>query len=451
MSGLHPDQIAAIGKTREFLSRGLTSLSELQRITTATPEVKGKSWVSRQTCIAPAEYKEFISCVVYDAIKDLGTGDYKVEHIEVVDVDVRWTGYRPDASDDEPEPVLPENKKFENIMKDVEIPLTILYFIGGGYYMNNAARYHATTSKLAKMTGGRCISFSYRLSPQNTFPAALMDALLVYMCLLYPPPGSFHTAIPASSIVFAGDSAGANLALSLLQLILSPSGRKAKLDLHSQKQERGGIPCPAGVALLSAGLDMSFALSSWEANARYDIFSGGDFTFLKPNFTACGIWPSNPPRGHVYCDVSLLRHPLVSPCLSRSWKGSPPLWFCGGQEIMSDPVRLVVKSAASDDVPVVYEEYAEMPHDFPILGDNWPWAQTESWEQSITCMDHWAGICVDFYRGKEIQTVAEFIKTNCEKEALDIDSISKLTIESAEQIISKKMEGWKPWVGSDVK
>ena len=45
----------------------------------------------------------------------------------------------------------------------------------------------------------------YRLAPQHPFPSALLDALVSYFTLLYPPPGSIHEAVPASDIVFGGD------------------------------------------------------------------------------------------------------------------------------------------------------------------------------------------------------------------------------------------------------
>ena len=73
--------------------------------------------------------------------------------------------------------------------------------------------YRKTTGKLAELTGGRVLAIRYRLAPQNPFPAAILDTLIAYLNLLYPPPGSSHFAVPADSIVLAGDSSGGVLAI----------------------------------------------------------------------------------------------------------------------------------------------------------------------------------------------------------------------------------------------
>ena len=112
--------------------------------------------------------------------------------------------------------------------------------------MGTPGRYHKVVAKLAHGTGSRCLSFRYRLAPPNPFPAALLDALICYMSLLHPPRGAFHDPLPSSSIVFAGDSAGANLALALTHLLLF--ARAQTVTFH------GTIFLPAGIAVLSTGL-----------------------------------------------------------------------------------------------------------------------------------------------------------------------------------------------------
>ena len=77
----------------------------------------------------------------------------------------------------------------------------------------NPSNSRSLAQVVTKVTRGRVCSIDYSLSPQNPFPAALYDMFLAYMSLLFPPPGSFHTAIPASSIVLAGDSSGGALSI----------------------------------------------------------------------------------------------------------------------------------------------------------------------------------------------------------------------------------------------
>ena len=225
--------------------------------------------------------------------------------------------------------------------------------------MSAPRRYHKVVARLARSTGGRCLSFRYRLAPQHPFPAALLDSLVCYLSLLYPPPGAFHEPASPASIVFAGDSAGANLALALTQVILFT--RSSTVTFHGREVP---LPLPAGLALLSAGLDVTLCFPSWQANAPFDIFSN-TWSFLEPGYPICHIWPSNPPRGHPYCEISMMDHPLVAPAIARDWEGAPPMWFAGGQEKFADSAKLTAKTAAEQGVCVRYEEYEEMPHDFP--------------------------------------------------------------------------------------
>lgn len=64
------------------------------------------------------------------------------------------------------------------------------------------------------------VSIAYRLAPQNPFPAAILDVLMVWMNLVYPPKSARHSAVPPKSVVFAGDSAGGGLCLAVVQSIL---------------------------------------------------------------------------------------------------------------------------------------------------------------------------------------------------------------------------------------
>ena len=107
-----------------------------------------------------------------------------------------------------------------------------------------------TTSSLAQHSQGRCFSVRYRLSPQNTFPAALIDGLLAYLCLISPPPGSFHSPISPSHIVVAGDSSGAGLATALLLLLLTlPRMGISSLRFHQDSIDISTLP--GGLALTS--------------------------------------------------------------------------------------------------------------------------------------------------------------------------------------------------------
>lgn len=120
------------------------------------------------------------------------------------------------------------------------------------------------THELARDTGGRCLAIRYRLSPQNPFPTALIDGLAAYLYLLYLPAGSLHAPVTTSDICFTGDSAGGNLAIALVQLILEiirEGSKNAPGRLTWDGQERD-LPVPAGVSILSPYNDLTRALDS---------------------------------------------------------------------------------------------------------------------------------------------------------------------------------------------
>lgn len=108
----------------------------------------------------------------------------------------------------------------------------ILYWHGGGYAMGSPASYRSLTMRLAAHTSLPVIVPRYRLAPEHPYPAQLDDALRCLDALeaanLYP-----------DGLIFAGDSAGGNLALTLALYC----------------KEHGRIP-PRGLVLISPWVDV---------------------------------------------------------------------------------------------------------------------------------------------------------------------------------------------------
>ena len=260
----------------------------------------------------PVPLEDDIRSALYKAIEDLKepgdeTGGY--EKPNLLPVEAEWTGYRSGATKNSGELRCSEAQKYKEMMKEVTSKTTVLYFHGGAYYLMDPATHRTTTKKLAKLTKGRCFSVRYRLAPQNPFPAALLDALVSYFTLLYPSPESFHEAIDPKHIVFAGDSAGGNLCLVLLQTILELRRQNVKIVWNGEKRE---VPIPAGVALSSPWMDLTASSPSCGKN--------GGFDYLPPMGTGveerkqpppCVAWPSNPPRRNLYAEDAV-RHRLES-------------------------------------------------------------------------------------------------------------------------------------------
>ena len=127
--------------------------------------------------------------------------------------------------------------------------VTLLYFHGGGYSFYPKA-YDSLIAMITRAATCRTFALDYRLSPEHRFPAQLDDALNAYRWLL--------KNVNPSDIVFAGDSAGGNLTLTLLL-----AARDAKL------------PLPALAVALSPPTDFDTEYPSMLANPNFDWISPG--------------------------------------------------------------------------------------------------------------------------------------------------------------------------------
>jgi len=356
-------------------------ISKIQHISIKDPGIKGKIWVSKVTMPKPKE--DSIRQALFKAIEALkepnaGPGGYKEP--ELLPVEAEWTGYRAEATKTSPELRIPEEQKYIELMKEITSPITVLYFHGGAHYLLDPASHRPTTKKLAQLTKGRCFSVRYRLSPQNPFPAALLDCLVSYFTLLYPTPSSFHTAVKPEHIVFSGDSAGGNLCMALLQTLLEFRRQNLRIRWNGEDRE---APLPAGVSCNSPWMDITHSLPSYETNAKYDYLPARSVNRRGPEFPPCPIWPADPPRRNIYAEDAVLCHPLVSPLVAKSWEGSCPLWVGTGQELLSDEGIYVAMKMARQGVKVIFDEFEAMPHCFAMIMPNL--------ENSRKCFDLWSG------------------------------------------------------------
>ncbi|KAF4636422.1 hypothetical protein G7Y89_g1668 [Cudoniella acicularis] len=283
----------------------------LQQAVTATDRpANGPVWASRTTF--PAPKNDAILTAVTEAIADLGDGSESSNETpasSVEDVQFQWSGYRTGVEKGEKEPDVSEREKYEGLMRDTRSKTTILYVHGGFYYTGGPASVRAVTSTLAKISKGRCLVLDQRLCPQNPFPAALIDFLVAYLSLLYPPLDSFHEAVPPQEIVLAGDSSGGNMCLAFLLLIqYLRQKQNSKIKFHDAYVS---IPYPAGVATFGAHTDATMSLPSFHSNSKWD-FLVDTLPFLSDAFPSCPLWPTSPPRSSIYTTTPLLIHPLYN-------------------------------------------------------------------------------------------------------------------------------------------
>lgn len=114
----------------------------------------------------------------------------------------------------------------------------ILYLHGGGYALGSPEVAVPITERLAP--GAEVVSVDYRLAPEHPFPAGLDDAAAAFRALAAERPDT--------AIVVAGDSAGANLALSLALSLVREQGSAAAGNR---------LAIPAGLILFSPHVEVS--------------------------------------------------------------------------------------------------------------------------------------------------------------------------------------------------
>lgn len=292
------------------------------------------------------------------------------------------------------------------------------------------------TSQLARLTSGRVLSVRYRLSPQQPFPSALLDGLIAYLSLLSPAPGSLHSATAPEHIVFAGDSAGGNLCLALLQLLMTLRRTNiTALRFHGRDMS---IPLPAGLALNSPWCDISRSLPSCHTNAPYDFITAPAELGLARDLPPDEVWPARPPRVDLYVRASALIHPLVSPLAAtpEMWQGAPPTYMCVGNEGLEDEAAVVARRMHEAGVRVRFDGYEGMPHCFGMI-----FPQTVPGRE---CMRSWAGFITDVVEGRHDSGRATWAKAFSDpirKEGVSFDELKKeLSDGEVDRLLREKRE-----------
>ena len=378
---------------RNIIENPSSTVSRVQTLTKHVPEPKGQIWVANVTLPsgdAPSEDNDTLRQLLFRAVDDMLEPTQKekqrlkgcrlYDEPDLISVEAEWTGHRSGVSQSEPLPSnLTQTEKHHRLCKETTSLTTMLYVHGGAFYLMDPATHRPVVAKLCRLSGAKALSVRYRLAPQHAFPAALMDCLVAYMNLLYPAERSEHVAEKPENIIFAGDSAGAGLCFSLLQLLLhwnrTYSGRKETLHFNDHHISLP-IPLPRGIAAFSPYLDLTRSMPSLWTNAHYDYLPAPNAAMhpsetspaMSPsammphdsntaqnslpaangtpspalaaapqrstaqpsrmnlklrdhyigetvNPSPCELWPQIPPRADIYCVGELLAHPLVSPLI----------------------------------------------------------------------------------------------------------------------------------------
>jgi acetyl esterase/lipase len=203
---------------------------------------------------------------------------------------------------------------------------TLLYWHGGGYISCSPRTHRDLVSRIAFLSGARCIVPDYGKAPVHPFPHALDAAVSAFGELI-------EGGVAPHTLLVGGDSAGAGLALSLMLRL---------------RDEGAALPCAA--VLLSPWVDLTASGESVRG-AKLDILDG-DMIAL-----ASGLYAGDAP----------LDHRLVSP-LHAELSGLPPMLVQTGEcEVFFSENHLFVERARSAGVSVTHEVSSGMTHVFQTL------------------------------------------------------------------------------------
>ncbi|CAL1701139.1 unnamed protein product [Somion occarium] len=184
-------------------------------------------------------------------------------------IDAEWVTEKEYLDDTKPPPGNELSDDDCDILRMDHLETVMLYVHGGAYFWGSINTHRYQIIRYARKFKGRAFAVNYRKAPQYPWPCPLQDVIAAYLYLTSPPPEALHKPVPSSKIVFAGDSAGAGLCLTMLTVLR---------DL--------GLEQPAGAVLISPWVDLTHSFPSVMHNASTDIIPPHGFIH-KPST----LWP----------------------------------------------------------------------------------------------------------------------------------------------------------------
>ena len=203
----------------------------------------------------------------------------------------------------------------------------ILYCHGGGYSTGSSLYARTLTNKLAMSTSMDVLCFDYRLAPEHPYPAALEDAMKAWNYLMLLGYG-------ARDVILTGDSAGGNLALSLMLRL---------------KQE--GRLLPRGLVLMSPWTDLTASGQSYETKKDVDPVLDAEYI---------GQMVKN------YAEGQDLKNPFISPIFG-DFSDFPSTYIqVGENEILLNDSIMLHQKMIEANVPVRMHTFEGMWHVFQM-------------------------------------------------------------------------------------
>ena len=219
---------------------------------------------------------------------------------------------------------------------------TVIYQLHGGGYVGRLENSYRSMAVLYSEISDHAdvLSLDYRVTPDDPFPAALLDAEAGYNWILEQG---------YERIIVVGDSAGGGLTLALVLYLRD-----------------NGIRLPDKVITMSAWTDLTSSGESYDKNFDTDPVFGN--TMEIPEYAATYIGDAD------------AMSPYISP-LFGDFKGFPEtLMQVGELEVLLSDTLLVAEKMEQAGVKVIQHTYPGMFHDFQKGLHLFP-ESTAAWEE----------------------------------------------------------------------
>ena len=170
------------------------------------------------------------------------------------------------------------NKQFyKNKTKDS----IIIHIHGGGFITLSPLSHENYTRKIVNKTGIPLISVDYRLSPEYAFPSALDDVYQTYTWLIENGENDLNCKF--KNIILLGDSAGGNLILSLVYILIIKKMRLPNLIILAYPAVKMNI-VPLSLSYLNSLYDplLDYNLLSFCLKSYLGKNNDGNNPFLSP-------------------------------------------------------------------------------------------------------------------------------------------------------------------------
>ncbi len=232
------------------------------------------------------------------------------------------------------------NNSYYEILKNKNCNTDKVIFMihGGSFKVKLIDTYRRIAEKYSNLLdGATVVSVDYRIFPQFEHPAQLYDTKDVYLELL-------NKGIKPENIIFIGDSAGANLAVT------------TTLWLRDNE-----YPLPSHIVCFSLWADMTSSGESRVKNAYLDPFGG-----IAKNKSIEENWDYLH-RISAYAKNIDRTSPYVSPVFAE-FNGFPPVTLvCGSAEMDESDNDRVFAKMKEENIDVELFKYDGMFHCFQMM------------------------------------------------------------------------------------